>query len=417
MADSPDEIAALRARCAELEAKARYLDVVNFFSSSLLHTQTDVDDILWDVANSAVARLGLEDCVIYLVDDRREVLVQRAAYGPKNPEGREILAPIEIPVGRGIVGAVAATGEAIYIADTRADPRYIADDKVRLSEVAIPIFYNDRVIGVLDSEHSEVDFFSQTHREILTTIASMTASRVGRALLEEDLRRANAELEIKIAERTADLSAAMERAEALLLNILPAPIARRLQAGEARIAEHFDDVTVLFADIVGFSERAAVTEPEAVVEVLRVVFTAFDALSDAYGLEKIKTIGDAYMVVAGVPTPRRDHAEVMAEMAMAMLGAVDQLSVDHDLSLAVRIGLHSGPVVAGIIGTRKFAYDLWGDTVNTASRMESHGLPGHIQVEASTYERLEGRFDFTKRGVIDVKGLGPMETYFLHGRR
>jgi GAF domain-containing protein len=277
------EIAALRRANAALAAKARYLDVVNFFASSLLFTQTDLDDILWDVANNAVARLGLEDCVIYLLDPPGTTLVQRAAFGPKNPKGREILAPITIPVGRGIVGWVAATGEPAVIADTREDPRYITDDQARLSELAIPIVFDDAVIGVLDSEHSQAGFFTQSHLEILTTIASMTASRIGRARLDEALMRANAALEAKVAARTRELSAAIERHERLLVNTLPRPIAQRLGQGEAEIAERFESVTVLFADLVGFTERSASVPAEAVVALLSRIFTAFDSLSDRFG--------------------------------------------------------------------------------------------------------------------------------------
>ncbi len=391
--------------------------MINFFASTLLYTQTNLDDILWDVANNAVARLGLEDCVIYLLRADGEALVQRAAYGAKNPEGREILAPLEIPIGRKIVGSVADSGEAVRIPDTRLDPRYITDDKPRLSELTIPIFFNDTVIGVIDSEHSQVDFFTDAHQEILQTIASMTASRVGRALLDEGLRRANTELEEQVSLRTRELVAAVARAEKLLLNTLPRPIALRLQAGEERIAESFDGVTVLFADLVGFTERAAATDAEALVELLRQVFTEFDAISEHYGVEKIKTIGDAYMVVAGVPTPRDDHLEAMADTALALLEAVTRVGERIGADLEIRVGMHSGPVVAGIIGTSKFAYDLWGDTVNTASRMESHGVPGRVHVAATTYDLLRDRFHFEERGEVEVKGLGLMQTYFLLGRR
>ena len=410
------ENAELRARCGALEAKASYLDVVNFFAATLLYAQTDLDDILWDVANNAVARLGLEDCVIYLVDEAGEYLVQRAAFGPKNPRGREILAPLRIPLGKGIVGAVAATGEVVMIADTRRDPRYICDDQPRLSELAVPISLQGRTIGVIDSEHSQLDFFTPTHLEILGILASMTASRVGRALLDERLHRAQQDLEQKIDERTRALQAAIARAERLLLNTLPRPIALRLQAGEERIAERFDAVTVLFADLVGFTPMSARSPPEAVVELLGAVFTEFDALSDRFGLEKIKTIGDAYMVVGGVPTPRPDHLEAIADMALELLGAVARVNAALGTDLAVRVGLHSGPVVAGIIRTRKFAYDLWGDTVNTPGPIESHGATGKIHVHESTYSALRGRYTFEPRGVIEVKGLGKMSTYFLTGR-
>jgi class 3 adenylate cyclase len=407
------EIAALRRANAALAAKARYLDVVNFFASSLLFTQTDLDDILWDVANNAVARLGLEDCVIYLLDPPGTTLVQRAAFGPKNPKGREILAPITIPVGRGIVGWVAATGEPAVIADTREDPRYITDDQARLSELAIPIVFDDAVIGVLDSEHSQAGFFTQSHLEILTTIASMTASRIGRARLDEALMRANAALEAKVAARTRELSAAIERHERLLVNTLPRPIAQRLGQGEAEIAERFESVTVLFADLVGFTERSASVPAEAVVALLSRIFTAFDSLSDRFGVEKIKTIGDAYMAVAGAPTRLDDHATPIAAMALAMLPCVAAISAEMGTPLAVRIGLASGPVVAGVLGTRKLAYDLWGATVNTASRMESHGLPGMIQVDEAAAASLNHGFILARRGAIKVKGLGAMTTYWL----
>lgn len=414
--DKQRELETLRRRCSDLEAKALHLDVINTFASTLLYTQTDLDDILWDVANNVVARLGIEDCVIYLLGPSGDYLIQRAAFGPKNPTGRELLTPLKIPLGHGIVGSVAMTGEVARIPDTRLDPRYITDDKARLSELALPIFFNDTVIGVIDSEHSEVDFFTDAHQEILQTIASMTASRVGRALLDEGLRRANAELEEQVSLRTRELVSAVDRAEGLLLNTLPRPIAMRLQAGEERIAESFDSVTVLFADLVGFTERAAATDPEELVELLSQVFTEFDGISDCYGVEKIKTIGDAYMVVAGVPTPRDDHLEAMADTALALLVAVTRVGERIGADLEIRVGMHSGPVVAGIIGTRKFAYDLWGDTVNTASRMESHGVPGRVHVAEATYELLRDRFRFEERGEVDVKGLGMMRTYFLLGR-
>jgi class 3 adenylate cyclase/putative methionine-R-sulfoxide reductase with GAF domain len=426
---TPEELerenAALRERCAELEAKSGYLDVVNFFAASLWHTEVAVDDILWDVANSVVARLGLEDCVIYLLDDAGEWLVQRAAYGPKNPRGREILGPIKVRVGEGVVGAVAASGEAVVIRDTREDPRYICDDQPRLSELAVPIFFNERVLGVIDSEHSRADFFTVAHREILTTIASMTAARVGRALLDERLRRVHAELEQKVVERTRELTAANERSERLLLNTLPRPIAERLAQGEERIAERYEHVTVLFADIVGFTPLSASVAPEEVVDLLGRVFVEFDRITDRCGLEKIKTIGDAYMVVGGAPTPKADHREAMCEWALQALEAVERVNEEvaqvaprtPPTRLDVRIGMHSGPVVGGVIGTRRIAYDLWGDTVNTASRMESHGVAGKIHVAEPMRRALEDRFEFAVRGKVAIKGLGLMRTYFLIGRK
>jgi adenylate cyclase len=207
------------------------------------------------------------------------------------------------------------------------------------------------------------------------------------------------------------------KSEQLLLNVLPAAIALRLKANEHNIAESFAEVTVMFADIVGFTELSSRISATAVVEVLNDIFSAFDHLADRHGLEKIKTIGDAYMVVGGLPTPREDHAEAIANMAIDMLQEIRILSLEHSEPFSIRIGICSGPVVAGVIGLKKFIYDLWGDTVNIASRMESHGITGCIQVTAETYELLKDKYTFEKRGAIQVKGKGYMVTYLMTGKK
>jgi class 3 adenylate cyclase len=207
-----------------------------------------------------------------------------------------------------------------------------------------------------------------------------------------------------------------ERSEQLLLNVLPAPIAARLKQTEGVIADGYPEVTVLFADIVDFTRRSERLAPEQVVQALNDLFSVFDQHARQRGLEKIKTVGDAYMVVGGLPDPRPDHAQAVAEMAMAMREEVARRSDPGGQPLAVRIGIDTGPVVAGVIGTSKFSYDLWGDTVNTASRMESQGVAGCIQVTARTYERLKDGYRFERRGPIPVKGKGEIITYFLVGR-
>jgi class 3 adenylate cyclase len=207
------------------------------------------------------------------------------------------------------------------------------------------------------------------------------------------------------------------RSERLLLNVLPEPVATRLKRNEGIIADSCPDVTVLFADIVGFtplSERLAAGE---LVALLDRVFARWDTLAAKHGVEKIKTIGDAYMVAGGIPLPRDDHAEAIAEMALDMGPTIERLASEAGLSLQVRIGIDSGPVVSGVIGRAKFIYDLWGDTVNTASRMESHAQPGTIQVTERTFERLHQRYELKPRGAIDVKGKGSMTTYLLVGRQ
>jgi adenylate cyclase len=212
------------------------------------------------------------------------------------------------------------------------------------------------------------------------------------------------------------LAVEQDRSERLLLNVLPAPIAARLKQGEAVIADRFPEVTVLFVDLVDFTRSSDHSTPERVVQVLDDLFTAFDRLAQRHGLEKIKTIGDAYMAVGGLPEPRPDHAEAVAEMALAVREEVGRHRDPAGQPLALRIGIDTGPVVAGVIGTTKFSYDLWGDTVNTASRMESQGVVGCIQVTERTYRRLRDRYRFERRGPIQVRGKGELVTWFLLGR-
>jgi adenylate cyclase len=215
------------------------------------------------------------------------------------------------------------------------------------------------------------------------------------------------------------IQAERERADRLLLNILPAPIAEQLKQGREKIAESFTDVTVLFADLVDFTPWAAQREPEEILDLLNAVFSTFDRLADHYGLEKIKTIGDCYMIAGGLPVPRPDHAEAVAEMALDMRSEFNSLPIvrRQAITMRLRTGIHSGPVIAGVIGHKKFIYDLWGDTVNTASRMQTHGAANKIQVSTQSYERLRSKFEFEGQGVIQVKGKGKMHTYMLIGRK
>ncbi len=214
--------------------------------------------------------------------------------------------------------------------------------------------------------------------------------------------------------REHDLEVERERSEKLLLNILPAPIARRLKEGEKVIADQFDEATVLFVDIANFTPLASTIPPVELVNMLNSIFFKFDSIVEKHGLEKIKTMGDAYMAAGGLPIPNDDHAEAVANAALDILEEFPKLT---DRSLQLRIGIHTGPVVAGVIGRNKFNYDLWGDTVNTASRMQSHGKPNTIQMTAQTYEYLKDKFEFQTRGEIEVRGKGAMLIYILAGRK
>ena len=218
-------------------------------------------------------------------------------------------------------------------------------------------------------------------------------------------------------EALAALQIEQDRAENLLLNILPRSIAERLKAEPSTIADQIDEASILFADVVDFTTLSSRLQPAEVVGILDHLFTHFDLLAENYAVEKIKTIGDAYMVAAGIPTPRADHARVMALMAIDMREAMRAQGAVGHLNLELRIGISSGPVVAGVIGRKRFLYDLWGDAVNMASRMESHGTPGQIQVTQATYELLKDEFEFESRGRVAIKGKGDVETWYLVGRR
>lgn len=207
-----------------------------------------------------------------------------------------------------------------------------------------------------------------------------------------------------------------QKSEALLLNILPAAIAHRLKRGETTIVDSLPEVTVLFADLVGFTEMSARTPSVEIVRLLDDIFSQFDELAKAQGLEKIKTIGDAYMVVGGLPTPRPDHAVAVAEVALDMVDCIERRFANHPDRIRIRLGIDSGPVIAGIIGRSKFSYDLWGDAVNLASRMESLSEPGRIQVTAAFRRKVGDRYHFESRGDIEVKGRGEVPAWFLTGR-
>ena len=284
------------------------------------------------------------------------------------------------------------------------------------------------VRGALEIVTPLDDFTAQTQGRLkstfLTLIILSGLGLSGLTLVMGRLRQTSRELEQRVVERTAELQMAndqlsleQEKSERLLLNILPETIAQRLKDSPHSIADGFSDVTILFADIVGFTQLAAELSPSKLVSLLNRIFSAFDTLTDRHGLEKIKTIGDAYMVAGGLPKRRLDHVEAIADLALDMNAALEKINRNSSVALSMRIGIHTGPVVAGVIGKKKFIYDLWGDTVNIASRMESHGLAGGIQVSEAVYQRLRHAYVLEARESIEVKGKGKLQTYLLRDRQ
>jgi adenylate cyclase len=238
---------------------------------------------------------------------------------------------------------------------------------------------------------------------------TLLRARVGSSLEKKHLRDREREM-------IEALRIEKERSEHLLLNILPKAIVTRLHGGETVIANQLSNVTILFADLVAFTKFSSRLSAGDLVRLLNGLFSEFDRLALDLGVEKIKTIGDSYMVAGGLPEPRADHAHAVADMALAMIATVERMNCDLPIALQMRIGIHSGDVVAGVIGTHKFVYDIWGDAVNIASRMESHSLPNRIQISAATHQHLHEHFRLEPHGSVDIKGKGPMETYFLLAR-
>jgi class 3 adenylate cyclase/CheY-like chemotaxis protein len=242
-------------------------------------------------------------------------------------------------------------------------------------------------------------------------------ARVTTSLEKKKLRDLDAQRLEQIKKEHELVVAEQEKTEKLLLNILPRPIATRLKGGEKLIADSHQAVTVLFMDLVGFTKLSRTTTAEKLVKMLNAIFSTFDLLVERSGLEKIKTIGDSYMLVSGAPKAREDHAQAAADLALAMIDALAKINRVNQTDLQARIGLNSGPVVAGVIGIRKFTYDLWGDTVNFASRMESSGIAGRVHCSTATAELLGADFELEDRGPIEVKGIGQTHTFFINSRK
>ncbi|XDD49522.1 adenylate/guanylate cyclase domain-containing protein [Leptospira sp. WS92.C1] len=289
------------------------------------------------------------------------------------------------------------------------------------SVVYLPLKVEERFIGILTIQSYEKNAFNENQLSILRTLANYVAIGVDNADAYKTLSKRNRELKDSI-EKINVLNEGLEKerqkSESLLLNILPKSIAERLKGGEGVIADYIPTSTVLFADIVGFSKLSTqIPTPNLLVEILNQIFTCFDDIASRYQLEKIKTIGDCYMMAGGIPNPTEDHAEKIALAGIDMISGLKTLQKSWKYEFNIRIGIHTGDVVAGVIGKNKFVYDLWGDSVNTASRMESHGEPGKINCSEATYEALKGLFVFEDRGIIEVKGKGPMRTFFLSGKK
>jgi PAS domain S-box-containing protein len=367
----------------------------------------DLASAWWEIVERATRTLGVERASVWLYNEGRSQIrcVDLYQASQNLHTAGVVLAAIDYPIYFQALQA----DRAIAADNAHTDPRTQEFSLPYLTPLGItsmldaPIRVGGQTVGVLCLEHvgmpKQWGLEEQNFASYLAYMASLAIEAHARKSAEQALR------------------IEQEKVEQLLLNVLPPPIVSRLKHQQSSIADSFPEATVLFADIVGFTKIADLISPTTLVDLLNDIFSSFDLLTQKYGLEKIKTIGDAYMVAGGIPTPRSDHAEAIALLALDMQQAIARFNTQRGEDFNIRIGIHTGPVVAGVIGIKKFIYDLWGDTVNTASRMESHGIPGCIQVSETTYQILRDKFLFEQRGAIDVKGKGQMQTYFLKCRK
>lgn len=406
----------LKVREAGLKMLALFDDIINFprmdsdapnEPSGATHVAQEVVRAIYAREEPAAERAGREGGRLLVVDDNklnRDVLkgrLQRHGHAVEVAEG-----------GEQALGMLAEQQFDLLLLDIMMPgtnglqvlERLKSDDRLRVIPVVVISALREMDSIVRCIELGAEDYLPKPCDPVLLR------ARVETCLEQKRLRdQEQAYLEQLRAER--------EKSERLLLNVLPQAIAERLREGPTFIAERFEEVTVLFADITGFTEWSAGIAPDELVRQLNELFSGFDRLTAQHGLEKIKTIGDCYMAAAGLPQLRPDHAEAVAELALDIKDELARFNEWSGASLNVRTGIHTGPVVAGIIGTRKFNYDLWGNTVNIASRMESHGVAGRIQVTEETHGRLREKYNFDCRGPIQVRGKGTMITYFLAGRK
>jgi class 3 adenylate cyclase len=310
-----------------------------------------------------------------------------------------------------LVQFVHRTREPLVIADASSDERcrsqpYVARRRP-VSILCVPVLNAGRSVGVLYLENNlTTGAFTRERVGLLMLLSGQIAVSLDNAMLYENLEQ-------KVVERTAELDMEKSRSDDLLHNILPAETAAELKRNGRAEARYYDRVTVLFTDFEGFTELAATLTPVDLVRELDECFNAFDVIVAKHGVEKIKTIGDAYMAVGGLPVPNSTHPEDVVQAALEMRDFIADRRRRGGASLGVRIGIHTGPVVAGIVGTKKFQYDVWGDTVNTAARMQSSGAVDHVNISLATHDFLGGRFKCVARGELEAKGKGKLAMFFV----
>lgn len=401
----------------DLSQRARNLNLLIDSARSIM-AEIGLDMLLDLIIKTVKSVMDADRATLFLIDHEKQQLWSRVALGSKQE--------IRIPFGIGIAGFVAQSRETVNIKDAYSDSRFnpANDQKTgyRTKSILCMPVYNSmgEIIGVIQVLNKlNSDHFTDEDEKLLGAYASLAGISLANAQAYDELQKERDSLEVRVKERTKDLEESRKKSDELLLNILPSEIANELKVNGLVAPKKYELVTVLFTDFKGFTLAAEKMAPETLVDELHNCFRQFDEISTRNNLEKIKTIGDAFMCAGGIPMSNRTNP---IEAVLAALEIKDTMERFKQEKLKagkpfweIRIGLHTGPIVAGVVGKKKFAYDIWGDTVNTASRMESSGEPGKVNISIDTYNLVKDFFECEYRGKIPAKNKGTIEMYFVHG--
>ena len=402
----------------ELNQQARNLSVLMDAARSIM-AEMDLDSLLVLIMDAVTGVMRADRSTLFLIDEEAGELWSRVAQGADD---------IRIPLGAGISGHVAATGETVNIPDAYADDRFNPEFDRKSgyrtkSILCMPVSSpQGEIIGAIQVLNKEDgSSFVKSDEQLLGAFTSLAGISLANAQAYEELQKERDLLEVRVADRTRDLEQSRKQSDELLLNILPARIADELKADGKASSRGYDFVTVLFTDFKGFTMAAEKLPPAELVKELDNCFYYFDEVVERHGMEKIKTIGDAYMCAGGLPEPNRTNP---VDAVLAGLEIVNFMKQMEEIKTSIgepyweiRLGIHSGPVTAGVVGKKKFAYDIWGDTVNVAARMESSGEPGRLNISEATYELVQDLFVCTYRGKVPAKNKGEINMYFVESIR
>lgn len=399
-----------------LSQQARNLNILIDSARSIM-AEISLDSLLDLIIQNVKSVMNADRATLFLVDKEKNALRSRIALGSKEE--------INIPFGTGIAGFVAQSRETVNIRDAYSDPRFNSDNDQKSgyrtkSILCMPVYNSQKeIIGVIQVLNKiYTDHFTEKDEALLGAYASLAGISLANAQAYDELQRERDLLEERVKERTKDLAKALDKSDKLLLNILPTEVAEELKEKGEVTPVHFDNVTIMFTDFKDFTHIAEGLTPQQLIRELDGYFTQFDKTIERYHLEKLKTIGDSYMCAGGIPRIGTTHPIETCIAALEIQSFMNHMKEIKEKMKEpfweLRLGIHTGSVMAGVVGEKKFAYDVWGDTVNTASRMEVSGTPGKINISHITYELVKDFFECEYRGEVDAKNKGKIKMYFVN---